>query len=78
MYDVKRQCTSKSKYTLDNFAELTKKSFLQSVVETVTMEEISLQLVLNWDQTDINIVPSFSCIMEERGSKEDRAGRHKR
>ena len=50
--------TSKSKYTLADFAEL-KKPFLQSVVETVTMEEISPQLVLNWDQTGINIIPSW-------------------
>lgn len=60
--------TSKSKYTLAYFAEL-KNSFLQSIVETVTMEEISPQLVLNWDQTGINIVPSSSLTMEERGSK---------
>ena len=43
--------------------------FLQSVVETVTMEEISPQLVFNWDQTGMNIVPSSSWTMEEKGSK---------
>ena len=43
--------------------------FLQSVVETVTMEEISPQLVFNWDQTGMNIVPSSSWTIEEKGSK---------
>lgn len=64
----RKATTSKSKYTLADFAEL-KKSFLQSVVETVTMEEISPQLVLNWNQTGINIIPSSSWTMKERGSK---------
>ena len=42
----RKATTSKSKYGLADFAEL-KKSFLQSVVETVTMEEILPSLVLN-------------------------------
>ena len=49
--------TLKSKFTLSNFAEL-KKSFLEDVVATVTMEEIPPELILNWDQTGIKIVPS--------------------
>ena len=66
---VRRKATiSKGKDTVPDFAEL-KKSFVQSVVETITMEEISPQLVFNWDQTGINIVPSCSWTMEERGSK---------
>ena len=64
----RKATTSKSKYTFADFAEL-KKSFLRSVVETVTMEEISPQLVLNWDQAGINIIPSSSWTLEEKGSK---------
>ena len=58
--------TAKSKFSPSDFADL-KKSFLQSVVETVTIEEISPQLMLNWDQTGINIVPSSCWTMAERG-----------
>ena len=57
----RKATTSKSKYTFADFAEL-KKSFLRSVVETVTMEEISPQL-------GINIIPSSSWTLEEKGSK---------
>ena len=57
--------TSKSKYTPSDFADV-KKTFLQSVVETVAMEEILPQL---WDQTGINIVPSSCWTMEEKGSR---------
>ena len=64
----RKATTSKSKYTVDDFADV-KKPFLQSVVETVTMEEISPQLVFNWDQTGMDIVPSSSWTIEERGSK---------
>ena len=52
----RKATTSKSKYTVADFAEL-EKSFLYSVVEIVTMEEISPQLVFNWDQTGMYIVP---------------------
>ena len=46
---VKRKATtSKSKYTITNFAEL-KKSFLDKVVSTVKKEDIPAQLILNWD-----------------------------
>ena len=60
--------TLNSKYTVADFAIL-KKPFLQSVVETITMEEISPQLVFNWDRTGVTIVPSSSWTMEERGWK---------
>jgi len=62
----RKATTAKSKYSPSDFADL-KKSFLQSVVETVTMEEISPQLILNWDQTGINIVPSSCWSMAEEG-----------
>ena len=50
----RKATTSKSKYTPSDFADL-KKMFLQSVVETVTMEEILPQLILNWDQIGIKL-----------------------
>ena len=53
---------------MSDFAEV-KKSFLASVVETVSMEEIPPELILNWDQTGIMIVPSTSRTMDERGTR---------
>ena len=53
---VKRKATTiKSKYSTADFSKI-KGSFLQSVVDTVTMEEIPPGLILNWDQTGIMIV----------------------
>ena len=44
----RKATTSKSKYTVANFEEQ-KKSFLDEVVTTVSMEEISPELLMNWD-----------------------------
>ena len=51
-----------------NFSAL-KKSFLDNVVTTVLMEEIPGELIMNWDQTGINLVPASSYTMEQCGSK---------
>ena len=64
----KNGITSKSKFTLSNFAEL-KKSFLEDVVATVAMEEIPPELILNWDQTGIKIVSSSGWTMDQQGVK---------
>ena len=49
-----------------DFAEV-KRSVLRSVVETVTLEEIPPELILNWDHTRIMIIPSSSWTMHEWG-----------
>ena len=59
----RKATTSLSKYSVSNFSEV-KKSFLASVVETVSMEEIPPEFILNWDQTGIMIVPSTSWTMD--------------
>ena len=64
----RKATTSLSKYSVSNFSDL-KKSFLASVVETVSMEEIPPELILNWDQTGIMIVPSTSWTMDQRGTR---------
>lgn len=46
-----------------------KKNFLDEVVTTVTMEEIPPELILNWDQTGVKIVPSSTWTMDQHGSK---------
>ena len=60
--------TAKSKDTSASFAER-KQSFLNDVVATVTMENIPPELILNWDQTGIKIVPCSTWTMDKRGVK---------
>lgn len=69
MHFVRRKATtSKSKHKPLDFTEL-KKSFLDDVESVVTMEEIPPELILNWDQTGIHLVPASSWTMEQVGSK---------
>ena len=64
----KKATTAKSKYILDSIADV-KKSFLADAVNTVSMEDIPLELILNWDQRGIKIVPSSDWTMEQQGAK---------
>ena len=52
----RRTTTATSKYTETNFEEM-KANFLQDVVSTVVMEDIPPDLIMNWDQTGIRMVP---------------------
>ena len=66
---VKRKATTaKSKHSTADFAQL-KRQFLADVVTTVQMEEIPAELILNWDQTGVKIVPSSTWTMDAKGSK---------
>ena len=47
----------------------TETSFLDNVATTVEIEEIPPEMILNWDQTGIKLVPSTSWSMEQRGVK---------
>ena len=58
--------TSKSKFTVENFAQV-KEQFLRDVVTIVKMEDISGELILNWDQTGIKMIPMNSFTMEQEG-----------
>ena len=65
---VKRKATTaKSKLSVEDFARR-KKDFLDALVATVEMEEIPPELILNWDQTGIKLVPVSSHTMEKQGS----------
>ena len=65
---VKRKATtSKSKNNVADFLQL-KESFVMDVRTTVMMEEIPSELVLNWDQTGIKLVPSNGWTMEQKGA----------
>ena len=67
-YVKRRGTTSKSKNLVENFEEL-KASFLEQVSTTVIMDEIPPGLILNWDQTGLNLIPSSSWTMEQRGAR---------
>ena len=67
-YVKRKATTSKGKYSLADFEQV-KKQFLKDVTETVLMEEIPPELVLNWDQTGINIVPASLWTMDQQGKK---------
>ena len=55
--------TFKSKNNVKRFKEI-KKQFLQEVNTIVKMEEIPPELILNWDQTGIKIVPTTTWTMD--------------
>ena len=64
---VKRRGSSTAKIMV-NFDEL-KEQFLYDIKVVVEMEEIPFDLIFNWDQTAISIVPGSSWTMEEKGTK---------
>ena len=65
---TKRMGTTAAKVIPENFDELRLK-FLQEIVDIVKMEEVPPQLVLNWDQTRLNLVPASTWTMERQGTK---------
>ncbi len=66
---VKRKATTaKSKESDQQFMEK-KRAFLNEVAVTVQMEDIPADLIINWDQTGIRIVPSSNWTMERKGCK---------
>ena len=64
----RKPTTSKSRINEIEFATQ-KKAFLEDLVTTVQMEEIPVELILNWDQTEIKLVPASSSTMEQKGVK---------
>ena len=65
---VKRRGSSTAKVTVQNYEEL-KQQFLLDIRAVVEMEEIAPQLVFNWDQTGISVVPGSAWTMDLKGSK---------
>ena len=65
---VKRQGSTSAKITVSNFEEL-KEHFSIDVKAAVEIEEIPAGLIINWDQTGINYVPTNSWTMEKEGQK---------
>ena len=65
---VRRRGSSTAKMTVTNF-EAVKEQFLIDVNAVVEMKDIAQELILNWDQTGISIVPGSTWTMEAKGSK---------
>ena len=66
---VKRKSTTaKSRGNIQDFLQK-KEEFLKEVAVTVEMEGIPAELILNWDQTGVRIVPSSNWTMEKKGSQ---------
>ena len=65
---TKRRATTKCGIPPQVFRDV-KAEFLQNVIDVVQMEEIPSQLILNWDQTGIHLVPTSNWMMAKKGSK---------
>jgi len=63
---TKRRGSTKISNTSGNFKEV-KQQFLTDISETIEFEEIPGDLIFNWDQTGINLVPSSVWTMDKRG-----------
>ena len=66
---VKRRGSSTAKMPVANF-EAVKEQFVINVNAVIEMEDIPQQLVFNWDQTGISIVPGSSWTMAVKGLKQ--------
>ena len=52
---VKRKACSKTKIDVEHFKEL-KEEFLLDIKNIVTIDEIPMELIINFDQTTLNYV----------------------
>ena len=61
---------SKQKFTDEEFLQV-KQSFIAQIQEMVKAHRIPDKLVMNWDQSGIQLMPSSTCnwTMEEQGSR---------
>lgn len=66
---TRRKATTKASSTDDTHFLTTKERFLQEIIDVVSMEDIPGELVLNWDQTGLNLIPAPVWTMEKRGTK---------
>ena len=65
---TRRRATTKCGIPPQVFRDV-KEEFLQNVIDVVKMEEIPSQLILNWDQTGLHLVPASNWTMASKGSK---------
>ena len=65
---TKRRSTTKCSMPPENFI-VEKRKFLQDIVDMVKVEDIPPELIFNWDQTGLNLVPASPWTMAPKGSK---------
>ena len=66
---VQRKATTKTKLSLSKPEfELAKKRYLKQIKRAVTDAKIPPPLIINWDQTGVNVVPASQWTQEEQGS----------
>ena len=65
---TKRRVSTKSTHPTDDLEEV-KKTFLTEILETVEFNDIPPELIFNWDQTGINLVPTALWTMDKKGKK---------
>ena len=65
---TQRRATTKSNPPIGNLMEI-KRSFLTEVLETVGMNDIPPELILNWNQIGINLVPTTIWTMDKKEKK---------
>ena len=65
---TKRRGTTKYSMPLADFLQV-KATFLQEIIDVVKMEDVPAELMINWDQTGLNLVPAPSWSMAAKGSK---------
>ena len=65
---MKRRGTTKAKVRASDFQAL-QSQFLDDIRTVIMFEDIRAKLILNWDHTGLNYVPSSSWTMEVKGSQ---------
>lgn len=64
----RKASTAKSRESEQDFKKK-KDQFLMEVAATVSLEDIPAELILNWDQTGIRLVPTSNWTMDKKGSQ---------
>ena len=65
---IKRRVSTSAKISVTNFEEM-KGQYLQDIKVNVEFDDIPKEMIVNFDQTGINYVPTGSWTMERQGSK---------
>ena len=65
---MKRKCSTAGKTTISEFDEI-KKVFLADVAAIVVMQNIPSDLIFNWDQTRLSIIPTGNWTMHKAEAK---------
>ena len=65
---VKRKGNTKAKVDVEKFDEI-KKLFHQDIRNVTMMDEVPVELMINWDQTSLNYIPVSQWTMAQEGAK---------